>query len=64
MKFLFFQMKQACLSVFFVLLFLIGAKPVFAQFMFQPLTHVSAFYMNGECAQSKIKIQISIPRKE
>ncbi len=46
-----------------ILLFLFGSKPAFSQFMFQPLTHVSAFYMNGECAQSKIKIRFLYQEK-
>lgn len=63
MNFLFYKRIRAFLSLVVVLFFSIGANPVFAQFVFQPLTHISAFYMNGECSGSKIKIRFLYQEK-
>lgn len=57
MDFLISQTKRTYFMVLMILFFFSGTKSAFAQFMFQPLTHVSGFYMNGECSGSKIKIK-------
>ncbi len=57
MNFLFYQTKRTYFLVLMIFFFFSGAKSAYAQFMFQPLTHVSGFYMNGECSGSKIKIK-------
>lgn len=63
MDFLISQTKRTYFMVIMILFFLTGTKSAFAQFMFQPLTHVTAFYMNGECSGSKIKIRFLYQEK-
>ncbi len=46
-----------------VLLMLFSLTKVFSQTAFQPLTHVSAFYMNGEC-EGKIKFKFLFQEKD